>query len=125
MAIRASSSPQIVPVPMSDEEAVDPEEAFIAAIASCHMLFFLSLASAAHLAVTSYCDNATGVLKRSGRSMAFETIQLSPKITVPRASTISRDLLETLHHRAHDQCFLANSVSFPIQCQPDFSFDAE
>ena len=109
-----SSSPDVVPVPRSDPAGVDPEEALIASAASCHMLWFLSLAQAAGVAVESYEDEAVGEMGRVGPGkIAITKITLRPRIafagTAPDAATIDR-----LHHEAHERCFIANTLNCEI-----------
>ncbi|UII32864.1 OsmC family protein [Fulvivirga ulvae] len=114
--IKASSSPGVVPVPMSDESAVDPEEAFVAAISSCHMLFFLSIAAGKSYVVESYEDQAEGIMGKNERGeRAMTNITLRPRVVfsdvfnAPDAEQISE-----LHSLAHRRCFLANSVQSKI-----------
>jgi len=108
--VAASSSPHNVPPPYSAAENVDPEEAFVAAIASCHMLFFLHFAAQAGLVVESYADNAAGVLEADQRGrMALTKITLRPQIKF-KGDAPSRQDMGALHARAHRFCFLANSV---------------
>lgn len=113
--VAASSSPSVVVLPMSVEAAVDPEEAFVAALSSCHMLWFLSLAAEAGLVVTGYEDRAEGRMGRNAEGrMAMLDVTLRPDIRfdgpAPRP-----DLLEALHHTAHDRCFIANSVRTEVR----------
>lgn len=112
--IVGSSSPAVVPEPMSDPAGVDPEEALAASVAACHMLWFLSLAQAAGLDVASYDDKAEAELGRVGPGrMAITRITLHPRIafngTPPEAAA-----LERLHHEAHERCFIANSLKCEI-----------
>jgi organic hydroperoxide reductase OsmC/OhrA len=108
--VAASASPLIVRAPFSDPHAVDPEEAFIASVSSCHMLFFLDYAAQAKFVVDRYEDNATGTMGKnvSGREY-MATIVLAPQIhfsgTPPTA-----EQLTALHHRAHEDCYIANSI---------------
>lgn len=112
--VAGSSSPAVVPAPMSDPAGVDPEEALVASAAACHMLWFLSLAQAAGLDVASYRDRAEGEMGRiaPGR-MAIVRIALRPQIAfagpAPDAAA-----LERLHHQAHERCFIANSLKCEI-----------
>ncbi|BDI30775.1 peroxiredoxin [Capsulimonas corticalis] len=110
VSVRASSSPHAVRVPLSDPSAVDPEEAFVASLSSCHMLCFLSLAATRGFVVEEYRDNAVGVLKKdeAGR-LAITKVTLRPRITFS-GDAPTADEIESLHHAAHDECFLANSV---------------
>ncbi|MGE0178678.1 MAG: OsmC family protein [Sphingomonas sp.] len=114
----ASASPDVVPVPMSDPAGVDPEEALVAAVSSCHMLWFLSLAQAAGLDVESYADEAEGEMGRiaSGR-MALTRITLRPEI-VFSSDPPSQPQLEALHHQAHERCFIANSLKTEVAVAP-------
>jgi len=110
----ASSSPDVVPVPRSDPFGVDPEEALVAAAASCHMLWFLSLAQQAGLAVESYADEAAGELGRTGPGkVAITRITLRPRIAFTGRQPGAAEL-DRLHHEAHDRCFIANSLNCPI-----------
>jgi organic hydroperoxide reductase OsmC/OhrA len=116
--IAGSASPDVVPVPMSDPAGVDPEECLVAAVASCHMLWFLSLAQNAGLDIASYLDAAEGEMGRiaPGR-MAIVRIALHPDIAfagpAPDAATLDR-----LHHEAHERCFIANSLKCEIVIEP-------
>lgn len=113
--IAASASPHVVAQPFSDPAAVDPEEAFVAAVASCHMLTFLWLAAKAGFVVDSYADAAAGRMgpNAAGRE-AVTDVRLAPKIVFsgPRLPTDAD--LARLHHDAHEQCFIANSVTTRI-----------
>jgi organic hydroperoxide reductase OsmC/OhrA len=113
--VPASSSPQSVPVPLSDPAAVDPEEALVAAAASCHMLFFLSLAAARGYVVERYDDHAVGTLDLdAGGRMAFTRILLRPAIAFGGARQPDRAALAELHHEAHARCYIANSLKGDI-----------
>jgi organic hydroperoxide reductase OsmC/OhrA len=117
--VPASSSPHVVPVPMSVEAAVDPEEAFVAALASCHMLWFLSLAAAQRLCVDSYVDDAVGILgKNAAGKVAIITVTLRPRVEFSGEQRPTRAAFEALHHKAHDKCFVANSVTTEVRCEP-------
>jgi organic hydroperoxide reductase OsmC/OhrA len=119
--VPASSSPQVVRVPLSLEKAVDPEEAFVASLASCHMLFFLSFAATAGWRVDEYTDDAIGTM---GRNAAGKTAMLSvvlrPRVSFSGERLPSRADLQPLHHRAHDECFIANSVLTEVRVEPVF-----
>lgn len=112
--VRASSSPHVVPLPLSVAEYVDPEEAFVAALSSCHMLFFLSFAARDGFIVDRYTDEAVGEMGRNadGRH-AMTRVELRPRITF-RGDPPSREELEGLHHRSHEHCFIANSVTTEV-----------
>ncbi len=115
LSIPASSSPNVVPLPFSVAENVDPEEAFVASISSCHMLFFLSLAAARGIVVDHYSDNATGLMeKRPDGKTAMTKVILRPNASYSGDDLPDREQLERLHHRAHELCFIANSVTADI-----------
>ncbi|MFT4241405.1 MAG: OsmC family protein [Acidovorax sp.] len=117
--VHASSSPHVVPLPYSDAAAVDPEEAFVAALSSCHMLWFLDLASRAGLRVDSYTDEAVGTMGKDDEGRLVVThVQLRPITRFDAAHAPSEEQLHDLHHRAHAACFLANSVKTHIDCAP-------
>ena len=119
--VPASSSPQVVPVPMSLAAAVDPEEAFIASLASCHMLWFLSLAAARRFCVDSYLDAAEGMLgKNSAGKTAMTIVTLRPRVKFSGELQPTHADIEALHHKAHEQCFIANSVTTEVRCEAVF-----
>ncbi len=113
--VPASASPHVVLAPFSNAAGVDPEEAFVASLASCHMLFLLDFARRAGFVVDSYMDEAEGVLgKRDDGKMAMTRITLRPRIVwggdkVPGAAEAA-----ALHHQAHESCFIANSVTTEV-----------
>lgn len=127
--VPASASPHVVPVPYSNPACVDPEEAFVAALSSCHMLFFLSIAAKKQFMVERYKDRAIGIMdKNDDGKLAMTAIHLYPEITfrgdslrdgkaerIPTSAQIA-----AMHEQAHHQCFLANSVkaSITIQSEP-------
>ncbi len=118
VTVPASSSPHVVPLPLSVEENVDPEEAFIAALSSCHMLTFLGIAAKKKYVIESYVDDAIGVLEEdnSGRS-SVTTVTLRPKIVFIGSKIPTRAQLDKLHHLAHKNCFIANSVKTEIKVE--------
>jgi organic hydroperoxide reductase OsmC/OhrA len=112
--LNASSSPHVVPLPFSDENAVDPEEAYIASISSCHMLWFLFLAAEKNLVVESYEDIASGSLKKNNEGkLAMTEVYLNPVIKFLGKNPSSEEL-EEIHHFAHEKCFIANSIKTKI-----------
>lgn len=117
--VSGSSSPHVVPLPMSDASAVDPEEMFIASLSSCHMLWFLSLAAKQRFIVDRYVDAATGVMEKNREGqMAMTVVTLRPQVSFSGEREPTRDELERLHHAAHDACFIANSVRTEVRCEP-------
>ncbi len=117
--IAGSSSPHVVPLPWSDPAALDPEEAFVASIASCHMLWFLSLAAGQKLSVDRYHDNAQGEMSKNARGkLVISRVTLRPSVVFSGPAQPDADTLARLHHRAHEECFIANSVLTEIVCEP-------
>ena len=117
--VPGSSSPHVVPLPYSDAAAVDPEEAFVSALSSCHMLWFLDLASRAGFCVDRYADAATGVMKKNeaGR-VAMTVVILHPAVEFSGEKLPGREEIERLHHEAHEACFIANSVKTEVRVEP-------
>jgi organic hydroperoxide reductase OsmC/OhrA len=112
--VPASASPHIVPAPWSDAGGVDPEEAFVASLSSCHMLFFLDFARRAGFVIDSYVDEAEGVMGKlpDGR-MAMTRVTLRPRITWDGEAP-DEAALAGLHNKAHEACFIANSVTSEV-----------
>ena len=109
--VAASASPSIVPLPYSIEQNVDPEEAFIASVSSCHMLFFLAQAAKRRLVVDDYEDNAVGVMKKDSEGkISITEIELNVKVVFAKAEEVTRQEIEKMHHLSHEQCFIANSI---------------
>jgi organic hydroperoxide reductase OsmC/OhrA len=116
--VRGSSSPSVVPLPMSDPAGVDPEEALVASASACHMLWFLSLAQAAGLDVARYDDQAVGTMGRDDRGrIAVTKITLRPVIVFSGKRPEEAELTR-LHHEAHEKCFIANSLRSEIVVEP-------
>jgi organic hydroperoxide reductase OsmC/OhrA len=117
--IAGSSSPNVVPLPYSRSDAVDPEEAFVASLSSCHMLWFLSIAAKRRYRVDSYVDHAEGILGKNAQGrMAMLRVTLRPRVTFSGEGAPSRAELDVMHHEAHDACFIANSVTTEVVCDP-------
>lgn len=115
----ASSSPSVVPLPWSDASGVDPEELFVAALASCHMLWFLSLAAAQGHTVQHYEDDAIGHLARNAEGrMAMTLVTLRPRVRFTGDHAPDDAALRALHHHAHEACFIASSVKTELRCEP-------
>ena len=113
--VPASASPHVVPSPWSDPTGVDPEEAFIASLSSCHMLFFVDYARRAGFTVDSYVDEAEGVLeKRADGKIAMTRVTLRPAIAWSGDMQPDAEEIADLHHRAHADCFIANSVNCEV-----------
>lgn len=114
VTVPASPAPTSVKAPYSNAANVDPEEAYVAAISSCHMLTFLWVASQQGLDVTSYVDEAVGVMTKNERGTPWvSSVVLHPRVTY--ASTHpNQEVEEELHHKAHEACYIANSVKTTI-----------
>jgi organic hydroperoxide reductase OsmC/OhrA len=111
LTVPASSSPAVVPVPHSNPAGVDPEEAFVAAISSCHLLTFLHLASQQGFQVDSYKDEAIGAMTKNEKGVPWiSVVTLHPKIEYSGGKLPTPADEERLHHLAHEQCFIANSI---------------
>lgn len=114
ISIPASSSPAAVKVPLSNPDNVDPEEAYVASISSCHMLTFLYLACRQGFEVTRYEDEAVGTMTKNERGVPWVSrVVLHPRIAYAGAAP-PPDVLAELHHKAHEGCFIANSVKTEI-----------
>jgi len=111
VVVPASASPHVVPEPLSVAANVDPEEAFVAAVSSCHMLTFLSIAARRGHVVDSYTDDAVGVMEKNAQGrLAVTRVALRPRIAFSGDSVPGPAEIETLHEMAHRGCFIANSV---------------
>ena len=117
--VPASASPSVVPLPMSVAAAVDPEEAFVASLSSCHMLMFLFLAAKRGFVVDSYRDEAVGVLaKDSSGKLAMTVVTLHPDVRFDGSNQPTAQELAAIHHESHEQCFIASSVKTDVRCEP-------
>jgi organic hydroperoxide reductase OsmC/OhrA len=115
LTVPASPSPHIVPAPWNDPNGIDPEEAFVASLSSCHMLFFVDYARRAGFVVDHYVDEAEGVLeKRADGKMAMTRVTLHPRIEWGGDNPPDAAAIADLHHRAHEACFIANSVTTEV-----------
>jgi organic hydroperoxide reductase OsmC/OhrA len=117
--VLASASPSVVPQPLSDPAGVDPEEAFVASLSSCHLLWFLSLAAGDGWTVDHYEDAAEGRMGRDGQGrIVITSVILRPLCRFGGDKQPSAAELHSLHHRAHQACFIANSVRCEVRCEP-------
>lgn len=117
--VPASASPHVVPLPRSVEAAVDPEEAFVASLSSCHMLWFLSIARRRGFMVDRYRDEAVGTLGRNAEGkLAMTTVALRPRIAFAPDAGPTPEEHEAMHREAHERCFLASSVTTEVTCEP-------
>ncbi len=109
--VLASSSPSVVPVPWSNPAGVDPEEAFVAALSSCHLLTFIWLAGRKSFAIERYEDEAVGTMAKNERGVPWvSAVTLNVRITYTGAKVPTAEEEDALHHHAHEQCFIAQSV---------------
>lgn len=119
LTVAGSSSPNVVPQPFSDPSAIDPEEALVSALSSCHMLWFLDIASRQGFVVDSYHDEARGVMTvNERRKLWLSSVTLSPKVVFSGTTLPTPADIERMHHEAHDECFIANSVKTDVQVVP-------
>jgi organic hydroperoxide reductase OsmC/OhrA len=120
LTIRAAASPHNVPVVFTDISALDPEEAFVASVASCHMLTFLYLAFRAGLAITEYADDAAGEISVNEAGASWiSSVTLRPRVVLSnRGNPPAPGLIARLHHEAHAQCFIANSIKSTVHILP-------
>jgi len=113
--IPASAAPDF----RGDADRVDPEDAFVAALSSCHMLTFLALAAKKKFVPDSYTDDAVGYLEKNGAGkMAVTRVILRPRIVWAPGTAVSQADLDELHHKAHEGCFIANSVTTDVHVEP-------
>ena len=121
LTVPASASPHSVRPPMSDPSAIDPEEAFVASISSCHMLWFLWGASGRGLRVESYRDEAVGVMEKNAEGrMAVTRVTLKPHVVFGAETGPTAEVLRELHDTAHHECYIATSVKTEIRVEPTF-----
>ncbi|HHP7239709.1 OsmC family protein [Longibacter sp.] len=117
VTVPTSASPQVVPEPLSDAACVDPEEAFVAALSSCHMLWFLHLAADRGLVVDRYDDTPVGAMDPEDEPMWMRRVTLRPHVAFASDSPDAATLRQ-LHDAAHARCFLAHSVRTTIAVEP-------
>ena len=117
--VPASSSPHVVPVPMSDAAAVDPEEAFVAALSSCHMLFFLFHAAKKGFVIDRYEDTSAGIMgKNAAGRVAMLKVTLRPRVSWAGDTLPTPEELDAMHHQSHVDCYIANSVNCEVAVEP-------
>ena len=115
VTVPASSSPSVVPPPFSNPANVDPEEAFVASVSSCHMLTFVYLAYREGFQVDSYEDEAVGTMAKNEHGVPWmSSIQLNPRISYSGEKQPSAEDEQRLHHLAHEQCYIANSIKTQV-----------
>jgi organic hydroperoxide reductase OsmC/OhrA len=113
--VRGSSSPQVVRPPFSDTAAVDPEEALVAALSSCHMLFFLAFAGKGGFRIDSYEDAAVGEMTKNAAGKVYMSkVTLSPRIVFSGDKRPTAAEVAAMHHKSHEECYIANSVKSEV-----------
>ena len=118
LEVPASASPHSVPLPYSEARAVDPEEALVAAVSSCHMLWFLSIAARRGFTVDRYADTPAGTLGTNARGKeAITVITLRPEVTFSGEKRPTADEIAHIHHESHEICCLANSVTADVRIE--------
>lgn len=115
--VKAAASPSVVPKPWTVDDAVDPEEALVAAVSSCHMMTFLFLAANDGLVVEAYVDEPEGLLADDGGGQSITEIVLRPRIEFGGERRPTPAELDALHHRAHEACFISRSVKSNIRVE--------
>ena len=119
ITVPASSSPLSVRLPFSRADAVDPEEALVAAVSSCHLLTFLYVAQKAGYVIDAYADEAVGVMTKNARGKLFVSkVTLKPRIAFSGSKQPNATELAELHHHAHEECYVANSVLAEVVVEP-------
>lgn len=117
--VQASPAPSVVPAPLSNPAYVDPEEAFVASLSSCHMLTFLFVAGKKGFIVEDYRDEATGVMAKNEKGVPFVSkVILRPAIKWGGEKQPTQEELDSLHHVSHEQCYIANSVITQVTVEP-------
>jgi organic hydroperoxide reductase OsmC/OhrA len=117
--VPASASPHVVRKPMSVEAAVDPEEAFVVSLSSCHMLWFLSIAAGKGFVVENYRDEAVGVMEKNAEGkLAMTRVTLHPFVNFSGERLPDDNVINAMHHQAHEECFIATSVKTDVRCEP-------
>jgi organic hydroperoxide reductase OsmC/OhrA len=102
-----------------DADRVDPEEAFVSALSSCHMLSFLAVCARKRLTVESYEDDATGVLEKGAAGkLQITRVTLQPRVRFADGTAPDEQMLAAIHHQSHSECFIANSVTTDVTVQP-------
>jgi organic hydroperoxide reductase OsmC/OhrA len=115
LTVQASPSPSVVPMPFSNPAFVDPEEAFVASVSSCHMLTFLFIAGKKGFVVDGYRDESVGIMEKNEKGVPWvAAVILRPKIVFSGEKLPAQEELGQLHHMAHEQCFIANSIKSKV-----------
>lgn len=119
LEVPGSSSPHVVPLPYSASDAIDPEEAFVCSLSSCHMLWFLSIAAKQGFIIDRYHDIAEGVMAKNPEGkLMMASVTLRPEVSFSGEKRPTTAELDQLHHLAHEECYIANSVKSEVRCVP-------
>lgn len=114
IVVASSSAPEF----KGDADRVDPEEAFVAALSACHMLTFLAICARKRLTVESYEDDATGYLEKDGAKLWMKRVVLKPRVHFAAGIAVDAKILDEIHHKSHEDCFIANSVKTDVTVAP-------
>ena len=121
LRLPGNAAPGNIPKTVAWAAGADPEQQFVAALSACHMLWFLHLACRAKFTVTRYVDEASGVLEKNAQGvMAMTRVTLRPAVSFSGTAPTPEEH-ERLHHQAHKECFIANSVKSEVECLPTLS----
>jgi organic hydroperoxide reductase OsmC/OhrA len=114
IVVPSSSAPEF----RGDADRVDPEEAFVASLSACHMLTFLAICARKRITVESYEDDAVGLLEKDGGKLWIARVTLKPRVRFAAGTTIDATALADIHHKSHEECFIANSVKTDVTVEP-------
>ena len=116
IVVPSSSAPAF----QGDADRVDPEEAFVASLSSCHMLTFLAICARKRITVESYEDDAVGLLEKDGGKLWMMRVTLKPRARFASGTEVDAAKLAEIHHKSHEECFIANSVKTDVTVEPQF-----
>jgi len=116
IVVPSSSAPTF----KGDADRVDPEEAFVASLSSCHMLTFLAICARKRITVESYEDDAVGLLEKDGGKLWMTRVTLKPRVRFASGTEVDAAKLAEIHHKSHEECFIANSVKTDVTVEPQF-----
>ena len=114
IVVPSSSAPAF----KGDADRVDPEEAFVASLSACHMLTFLAVCSRKRITVESYEDDAVGNLEKDGGKLWMTRVTLKPRVRFAEGTPVDSKILDDIHHKSHEDCFIANSVKTDVTVAP-------
>ena len=116
IVVPSSSAPEF----RGDADRVDPEEAFVASLSACHMLTFLAICARKRITVESYEDDAVGLLEKDGGKLWMTRVTLKPRVRFAPGTEIDAAKLADIHHKSHEECFIASSVKTDVTVEPQF-----